>query len=478
MCGVVGVWNENRPAGPDIFVGCTATQHRGKESGGIVTYDETTDSLNAHVAMGEMAQVFMNRKANSLNGKAGVGHVRYSNTGTSSLVNAQPILGDFNGDEFALGHNGQIINVSELTDKLTDNYDDCSDTRVIADLISNSSAQTLREALMEVLLMLKGAFCLLILYKGEIYAVRDQYGVHPLQIGKRGNDYIIASESCAFDHLEVEDPRGIQTVNLVRDVRPGEMVIIDKSGLRSYMWCRPKEFKFDIFELIYFLRPDSKVHGVRAGLARRRMGYYLAEEHPTEGLIVPIKSSGEQHAWGYYCHLKDMGCGVEWEPDALLRPNTSGRVWVMPYEETRQEYLRIKFNTIKELICGKDTTLVDDSIVRGETIKRIVALCHRAGARSVHVRSASPQYSWPDIYGNDTYKDYLRNKLIARKMQGDVGRIAEEIGADSLGYLSLEKTKQAILDVAEPGSPFTMDSFHDAVFTGEYALGTGDYEIK
>lgn len=499
MCGTVGLWCKERQAAPDIFVALTSMQHRGKESGGIATYVEETvcgrriGRIDKHIAMGEMAQVFTNRKASTLKGRAGVGHVRYSNTGSSAPHNAQPIIGDFDGEEFALGHNGQIINMRELIKELScfsdyeqemkEMYGDCSDTRVVADLLATSCAGSFRECLEETLLMLKGAFCFVILYNGEIYAARDPHGVHPLQIAKRGDDYIIASESCAFDHLEVEDSCGVQTAKFIRDIYPGELVVIEESGRvssvdRPYLWTNSKEFKFDIFEIIYFLRPDSKVHGVKGGIARRRMGHYLAEEHPCEGVVVPVKSSGEHHAWGYFLRAKELGYDVTWEPDALLRPNTVSRVWTMPYEEEREEYLRIKFNAVEEYIKGQDIILVDDSIVRGTTISRVVALCRRAGARSVHVRSGSPQYLWPDIYGNDTYKDYLKGTLIARRCDGDVKRIAEAIRADSVEYLSLDKTKRAILDVAEPGSPFTMDSFHDAVFTGKYALGTGDYEIK
>jgi len=487
MCGIFGIRNECRPAGPDIFVGCKALQHRGKESGGIATYGKITGVMDRHVGMGEMPLVFANRKAETLRGRVGVGHVRYSNTGSSSIHNAQPIFGYYDHEEFALCFNGQIINMNELLDEFGEDYrdglnakdEDCSDTQLVVDLIAVSAAASFQDALVDVFRKLKGAFCFVILYKGEIYAARDSHGVHPLQVARRGNDYIVASESCAFDHLEVaDDEAGIQTPRFIGDVRPGGLVVIGESGLRSHMWTAPCEFKFDIFEIIYFLRPDSKIHGVRVAIARRKMGYYLAEEHPTEGLIVPVKSSGEHHAWGYFLRLKEMGCDVEWEPDALLRPNTSGRIWVEPYEEVRQKYLREKFNAIGELISGRDVTLVDDSIVRGTTISRIIALCRRAGARSVHVRSGSDMYSNPDIYGNDTFKDYVKGTLIARRFNGDVARIAEAIGADSMGYLSLGKIKQAILDVAERGSVFTMDSFHDAVFTGNYALGTGDFDIK
>lgn len=486
MCGVFGIVNERRPAGPDIFVGCKALQHRGKESGGIATHDATSDVIDRHIGMGEMSLVFASRKADTLRGRVGVGGVRYSNTGSSSIHNAQPMFGRYTCEEFALCFNGQIINTKELLDGFGEDYKDgvnsqggdCSDTRLVVDLIATSQAPSFKDALVDVFGKLKGAFCFVILYRGEIYAARDPYGVHPLQIAKRGNDYMVASESCAFDHLKIKSEGITQKAQFIRDIRPGEMVVIGEYGPRFYMWTAPREFKFDIFEIIYFSRPDSKIHGVKVALARRRGGYYLAEEHPTEGLVVPVKSSGEHHAWGYYLHLKEMGYDVEWEPDALLRPNTSGRVWVEPYEEIRQEYLREKFNTIEELINGKDITLVDDSIVRGTTIEHIIALCREAGARSVHVRSASDLYLNPDIYGNDTYKDYLKDTLIARRMNGDVERIAREIGADSLGYLSLGKIKQAILDVAEPGCPFATDSFHDAVFTGNYALGKGDFDIK
>ncbi|MBI1888725.1 MAG: amidophosphoribosyltransferase [Candidatus Spechtbacteria bacterium] len=485
MCGVFGILNERRPAGPDIFVGCKQLQHRGKESGGIATYDAANNVIDRRIGMGEMPLVFASRKADTLRGRVGVGQVRYSNTGSSSIHNAQPMFGRYDCEEFALCFNGQIVNMKELLDGFGEDYrdgvnlqGDYCDTRLVVDLISTSQAPSFIDALVDVLRKLKGAFCFVILYKGEIYAARDPYGVHPLQIAKRGNDYMVASESCAFDHLKIKSGGRIQKPQFMKDIDPGEMVVIGESGPRSQMWTIPREFKFDIFEIKYFLRPDSKVHGVKVARARRRNGYYLAEEHPTSGLIVPVKSSGEHDAWGYYLHLREMGYDVEWEPDALLRPNTSGRIWVEPYEEVREEYLREKFNAIEEFIRGQDITLVDDSIVRGTTITHIIALCREAGARSVHVRSGSDLYLWPDIYGNDTYKDYVKGTLIARRFGGDVARIAKEIGADSLGYLSLEKMKQAILDVAEPGSPFTMDSFHDAVFTGTYALGKGDFDIK
>jgi amidophosphoribosyltransferase len=488
MCGIVGIFNESRPAGSDIFVASMAQQHRGRESVGIATYDETSKTTDYHVGMGDVLQVFADEKGRNLRGMIGIGHVRYSNTGSSSLQNSQPVCGDFHGvgDEFMLGHNGQIVNLNEIRGILKRNncappdydvWEDCSDTRLVADLISCSGQVRFEDALVETFKILQGAFCFVVLYHDKIYAARDRHGVHPLQIGRRDNDYFVSSESCAFSHLEVEDDERVRTARFVRDIKPGEMIVIDKQGVHSYMWAQSGELKFDIFELIYFLRPDSNVHGVDVFQARRRMGEYLAMEHPTQGLIIPIERSGKHHGRGYYLKLKELGLDVEYDSDAIVRSDV-GRVWMLPNEDERLKYLRTKFNVIEKLVANKELTLVDDSIVRGLTIKHIVSLCRRAGARKVHVRSGSDQYLWPDIYGNDTYKDYLDNRLIARRLNGDVRKIAEEIGADSVGYLSLENTKRAILDVAEPGSPFTMDSFHDAVFSGEYALGTGDYVIK
>jgi len=484
MCGIVGVVNEKRQAGSDIFISETSLQHRGKESAGIAV-DDGECGISCHVGKGETLSAFAGKSANSLPGRIGVGQVRYSNTGSSTLKNAQPVLDCYQNEKFALVHNGQLTNKRELESECArygQRLDgDCTDTAVVARLIAQSQAPTFADALLEVLSKLRGSFCFIALHQRTLYAIRDRYGVHPLQLGMRGNDIIVASESCGIDHLSIEEDGQEKMAHVLREVQPGEMVTIRSDGsIDSLQWMEPAALKFDIFEYIYFLRPDSKVQGVVVELARRRMGYYLAEEHPRNGLVVPVSSSGNAAGFGYYLRAYELGYDVALEPQGLFKPNTAGRAWVLPYEDERKDYLRIKFNIVGdgELIRGRDVILVDDSIVRSITAERLVTLMRNAGARSVHVRSASPMYLWPDIYGNDTYKDYLEGSLIARELHGDVGAIMRSIGADSLGYLSLEKTKRAILDVAEPGSPLTMDSFHDAVFTGEYALGKGDFEIS
>jgi amidophosphoribosyltransferase len=484
MCGVIGVWNEHRPAGSDAFWGCRALQHRGRGSGGVAVYDEESGYIHRQVGMGEIPQVFMGRSASSLRGRVAIGHVRYPNTGPNNLENAQPAFGYFRGREFAIGHNGNLVNTQGLKRSCELSgislNQECSDTKVIAAMISRSRAATFKDALLEVLPKLEGAFCLVALHEGKIYAARDPYGFHPLQLGIRGNDHLVASESCAIDHLSVETDEEQKIARFVREIEPGEMLVIGDCGVEPMSWSPAKQLSFDIFELIYFLRPDSTVYDIVVAIARRKMGYYLAEEHGINGLVVPVNSSGSAAAWGYHKHALELGYDVEYEPDGLFRPNDSGRVWTEAVLDVRLEYLGSKFNVIEELVRGRELIVVDDSIVRGETMPRIVKLLRRAGARKVHVRVSSDQYRFPDIYGNATYADYLKNNLIARRFNGNVTEIAQAIGADSLGYLSLDSVKQAILDVIPRGSscPLTKDSFHDAVFTGEYRAGTGDFDIK
>jgi amidophosphoribosyltransferase len=481
MCGIVGIHNEKRQAGSDLFVGLTTEQHRGKESGGIVT--SRFNEIYRHVGMGEIAQVFMGVSANTLPGRVGIGQVRYSNTGSSTLENAQPMTGTFRGSEFAVAHNGNLVNTSDLLKECAlggiSLREDCSDTKIVAALIALSRAPTFQLALMEVLPKLQGAFSFVFLYQDVIYAARDAYGFHPLQIGRRGDDFIVSSESNVFDQLNIEVAGEEKYARFFKEVNPGEIAIISDRGLEVARWSEPQEFKFDIFEYIYFLRPDSKVHGVRVELARRRMGYYLALEHPADvDLVVPVSSSGRAAGMGYYTQLRRMGVQCEYEPEGLFRPNVVGRVYIEPFQELREQYLRIKFNVIPELVEGRRLVVVDDSIVRSNTMSRIVKLLRRAGAREIHVRVSCPPYRWPCIYGNDTYKDFINNRLIAQRLGSNIEAIAKHLGADSLGYLSLQHTKQAILDVKEEGSPLTEDSFYDAPFTGDYPAGTGDYKIS
>jgi len=485
MCGVVGIWNKHRQAGADAFVGCKHLQHRGRGSGGIAVYDEKSEYINRQVGMGEMAQVFMSRSANSLIGRVAIGHVRYPNTGLNNLENAQPVFGCFKGREFAIAHNGNLSNALSLRRSCEISgvslAGDCSDTKIVAAMISRSRAETFKDALLEVLPKLKGAFCFVALCEGKIYAIRDPYGFHPLQLGKRDNDYLIVSESCAIDHLSIETERAQKIARFVREIEPGEMLIVGDDGEESISsWSTAEQLSFDVFEFIYFLRPDSTVYDVVVETARRKMGYYLAEEHGRSGLVVPVNRSGSAAAWGYFNHSLELGHDVEYEPEGLFRPNDSGRVWTEAFADVRLEYLGAKFNIIEELVRGRELVVVDDSVVRGDTMKRIIRLLRRAGALKIHVRVSADQYIFPDIYGNATYKDYLENNLIARRLSGRVSAIAGEIGADSLGYLSLHSVKRAVLDVIPScsNSPLTKNSFHDAVFTGDYRAGKGDFEIK
>ena len=481
MCGVVGIWNWRRPAAADTYVALKALQHRGKESAGITSFDG--NSIFSHVGMGEIPQALPPGSLAFLPGKVAIGHTRYSTTGGSSAENAQPVRGFFRGQEFFVGHNGNLINTRELLYETKPHGfrldAECSDTRVIAALISSSRKREFKEAVAEVLQKLRGAFNLIFLFEGEVVAVRDAFGFHPLQLGEREEGFITASESCVFDHLGAK---------FVKDIAPGEVIVIDSKGnIESITWDKNGSLHIDIFEYIYFSRPDSVVHGVEAGAARYLMGRFLADEHPVEAdVIIPIPDSGNEAALGYYERMLERGSTAKFRPWALFRPHTVSRTFIEPVAALRREYLRLKFNPRPTQLKGLRVAAIDDSMVRGTTEEVLSGLFWAAGVKELYSLKASPVYMHEDIYGIDTYR--IKRELIGKECGGDVNKILAELKRriknhyrgcklpTYLGYLSLDATIRAVLEAQGNSQELDDNSFYTGPFTGIYPAGKGDFK--
>lgn len=471
MCGIVGIINQAQPASPDIYLGLMAMQHRGKEGAGIATYN--ANELYIERGSGELPQAFWPYQSHShplldltLPGTIGIGHVRYSTAGTEDKCNLQPIENNFQGHKFAVAHNGNLVNTRLLAEK-TKSQPGSSDTKIIADLISKSKASSFEEAIIETAQQLEGSFNLIFLFNNKIIAIKDRFGFHPLQIGQCGSNYILASESCVFDLLNAK---------LDRDVLPGEMIIADKNGILIYQWNSYNCLKFDIFEYIYFLRPDSIVHGVEAGQSRYWMGYAAAESCDFEAdIVVPVSDSGNEAALGFFESAQKRHPPLKIRPYALFRPHIVSRTFIEPVNERRVKALDLKFNSRPIQIAGKRVIAVDDSQVRGHTAKKVSRLLREAGARKVYFISASPMYCYPDFYGIDTYR--AKNELIARRLNNNLELIRRENQADGLFYNQLSSVISAIMKAAGKTEILSPSTFYTGPFTGEYPAGTGDFTI-
>ncbi|OGE89282.1 MAG: hypothetical protein A2722_01420 [Candidatus Doudnabacteria bacterium RIFCSPHIGHO2_01_FULL_50_11] len=467
MCGIVGMSSSTHPVAFDMYVGLWALQHRGKESAGMALSQE--GEISRIGGMGEVPRAFRGLPLQDYTQRVAIGQVRYSTAGVSGSCNLQPVQGEFRGHDFFLVHNGNIVNVLELKEQLggkgEDGENQVSDTVVISRLLSASPAEDFPTALADTARLLHGSFNLIALYRDTLYALVDSHGFHPLQIGRRGDDIFVSSESCVFDQLGGE---------LVRDLRPGEIVVSEQGDWTTGQWCSVTDLKFDVFEWIYFLRPDTVVHDTEAGMARRHMGRMLANEHPADAdIVVPIPDSANEAALGYYEQLMRSGSSAEFEPWALFRPHTVSRTFIEPVQAIRKQYIKLKFNPRRQLFKGRRVVLIDDSIVRGNTLEGIVGEVRAAGAKEVHVRITSPMYLFPDFYGIDTYRE--ARGLIARNCGGCVQKIADTLRLDSLGYLSLHSTIHSVLKASGPASDFSKTSFYTGPFTGEYPAGQGDF---
>ncbi len=455
-CGVFGVFGHPEAANL-TYLGLYALQHRGQESAGIVS--STGHDLFMHKAMGEVEEIFQPRILAKLPGSSAIGHTRYSTAGDKALLNVQPIMIDCNKGKMAVAHNGNLTNASEWRRKLEHRgsiFQTNSDTEVIVHLVARSQARNLSGALGDALNQVEGAYSLVVLTADELYAVRDPRGFRPLALGKiEGHagevSWMVASETCAFDLLNAQ---------YVRDIEPGEMLRISRAGLESVHFSAPKPHQYCIFEHVYFSRPDSIVFGRAVNESREMLGRLLAREHPVEAdMIVPIPDSGVPAAIGFALESKipfRMG---------LIRNHYIGRTFIEPSQAIRNFGVKLKLNPVRSLIAGKRVVLIDDSIVRGTTSRKLVRMVREAGAKEVHMRISCPPTISPCYYGVDTP---TKEELIASSNTPE--EIRKYLGADSLGYLSLPGLRQAVND--------TEGKFCTSCYTGVYPTDLVQLEVR
>jgi amidophosphoribosyltransferase len=443
-CGLFGVYNHAEAANV-AYLGLYALQHRGQESAGIAS----TDGQAFHVekAMGWVADVFSRDRLKRLPGHRAIGHVRYSTAGKSNLRNAQPITANTANGPVAIGHNGNLVNAEELRAELERDgavFQSSSDTEVILHLLARAEGLTIADRLTRALTRVKGAYTILLLTPEAVIGVRDPSGFRPLTLGRLGETWVLASETCALDLMEAQ---------VVRDVEPGEIVVIDGRGPTSLRPFRAAERLQCVFEYVYFARPDSVLWGHNVHQVRKVMGHQLAREHPVEAdLVIPVPDSGVGAALGY---SEESGLPFDF---GLVRNHYVGRTFIEPEQGIRHFGVKVKLNPNREVLEGRRVVIVDDSIVRGTTSRKIVKMVRQAGAREVHVRISSPPIQWPCYYGIDTP---TRKELIGSSHRVD--EIQRYLAADSLGYLSLDGMLKAT-----GGAP---ENFCHACFTGQYKVG-------
>ena len=446
-CGVFGVWAPGEEVAKLTFYGLYALQHRGQESAGIATSDG--ERIFVYKDMGLVSQVFTESDLATLTGNLAIGHCRYSTTGSSTWNNAQPTLRATSHGTLALAHNGNLTNTGDLAEKLakiTTNSDDglnaTTDTEIMTAIIAAQEGKNFESSALEVLPQLKGAFSIVFMDEHTLYAARDHHGVRPLVIGKLEHGWVVASESAALD---------IVGASFVREVEPGEFIAIDQNGLRSHHWATP-EPKGCIFEYVYLARPDTSISGRNVHATRVAVGAQLAKEHPAVAdLVIPVPESGTPAAIGY---AKESGIPYGM---GLVKNSYVGRTFIQPSQTIRQLGIRLKLNPLREIIEGKRIVVVDDSIVRGNTQRALVRMLREAGALEIHVRISSPPVKWPCYYGIDFAS---RAELIAAGLETE--EIRRSIGADSLGYVSMEGLIAATT-IAE-------DKLCTACFSGKYPI--------
>lgn len=442
-CGVFGAFGVPEAASLSYY-GLHALQHRGQEGAGIVTVDNE-GTFRRIKGSGLVTEVFDETKLATLKGEMAIGHVRYTTAGGGGIENVQPFLFRHNTGDFALAHNGNIVNSGLLREYLENKgslFQSTSDSEILAHLIKKETRYHDRPrifSIIDALNMLEGAFAFLIMTANRIYACRDKYGLRPLAIGRLGDGYVVSSETCAFDVLGAE---------FVRDVEPGEIVTIDKQGIRSRDYSMYKRCEMCSMEYIYFARPDSDIDGCNVHAYRKESGRLLFKESPAEAdIVVGVPDSSLSAAMGYA-----EASGLPYEM-GLIKNKYIGRTFIQPSQELREKGVRMKLSAVRSIVKGKRVVLVDDSIVRGTTSRRIVTMLKEAGATEVHVRIASPQMTHPCFYGVDTS---TRDELISARK--DLEGVREEIFADSLAFL----TPGALLKAGN------RKELCMACFTGEY----------
>ena len=441
QCGVFGAYGS--PEASNVtYLGLHALQHRGQESAGIVTANQ--GGLCLHRDLGLVRDVFTENILSRLPGDKAIGHVRYSTAGENHVKNAQPLAVDYALGSIAVAHNGNLTNYEETRSRLEGEgsiFQTTNDSEVFLHLIARSRQLTAADRIADALRQVRGAFSLLFLTPDSMIAVRDPYGFRPLCVGRLGKGYVFASEPVAFDLI---------TAEYLRDIEPGEMVVVSDAGLESFWPFAETDRKMCIFEYIYFARPDSKLSGIGVYAARQRLGQALARECPVEAdVVIAVPDSGVPAALGY---ARESGIPYE---IGLVRSHYVGRTFIEPQSSIRHFGVRLKLNPVREVLEGKRVVVIDDSIVRGTTSRKIVKMLRDSGARSVHMRISAPATRWPCFYGIDTPS---RSELIASSHTID--EITRFITCDSLGYLSNEGMLKAV-----GGSGYC-----DACFSGDYPV--------
>ncbi|WP_300765884.1 amidophosphoribosyltransferase [uncultured Bifidobacterium sp.] len=454
-CGIFGVWG-HPDASRLTYFGLHALQHRGQEGAGIVSNDH--GRLYGHRGLGLLTQVFSDESEIArLKGDRAIGHVRYATSGSSSVDNIQPFLFRFHDGDVALSHNGNLTNCVSLREKLEDEgaiFHSNSDTEVLMHLIRRSTKSTFMDRLKEALNIVHGGFAYLLMTSTEMIGALDPNGFRPLSLGRmRNGSYVLASETCALD---------IVGARLVRDIRPGEIVVVDDSGYRIERYTDNTQLAICSMEFIYFARPDSNIYGVNVHSARKRMGSLLAKESPADAdMVIAVPNSSLSAASGY---AEASGLPNEM---GLIKNQYVARTFIQPTQELREQGVRMKLSAVRGVVEGKSVVVVDDSIVRGTTSRRIVKLLRESGAREVHMRISSPPLKYPCFYGIDIQ---TTKELIAAKKS--VEEIRQYIGADSLAFLSLDGLIQAIgLHADAPYGGLCV-----AYFNGDYPTALDDYE--
>lgn len=457
-CGVFGVYDfDGKDVSSTIYYGLFALQHRGQESCGIAVSDTKgpKGKVISHKDMGLVNDVFNSEILEQLKGNIGIGHVRYSTAGSSVRENAQPLVLNYVKGTLGMAHNGNLLNAVELRDELSYTgaiFQTTIDSEVIAYLIARERLKvgTVEEAVKNAMLKIKGAYSLIVMSPRKLIGARDPFGFKPLCIGKRDNTYFLSSETCALDTVGA---------TFIRDVLPGEIVTITQDGIASDTSMMRDETAKCIFEYIYFARPDSKFDGMGVYESRINAGRILAKTHPVEAdVVVGVPESGNPAALGYA-----MESGIPYG-NAFIKNNYVGRTFIKPKQEQRESSVMVKLNVLKEAIEGKRVVMIDDSIVRGTTCARIVSLLKNAGAKEVHVRISSPPFLHPCYFGTDIPSE---EQLIASG--NTVEQVCKIIGADSLGYLEVDRLSEMICG---------RTGFCDACFTGNYPVEPPTIDIR
>lgn len=436
------MWAPGEDVARLTYFGLYALQHRGQESAGIAVSD--SENLLVYKELGLVSQVFNEATLSTLQGDLGIGHVRYSTTGSTTWENAQPIFKTDGEQSIALGHNGNLVNTGELAREIGWQSAATSDTDLVATMMAHEmNGGGLEEAALRVLPRIRGAFCFVMMDERTIYGVRGPYGLRPLSIGKLPNGFVLASETSALD---------IVGATFIRDVEPGEMVMIDDRGLRSVRYAESPRSALCIFEYVYLARADSRLRDRSVYEVRRELGRRLAQEQPADAdLVIPVPDTGHAAAQGY---AEESGIAYG---EGLHKNRYVGRTFIQPSQSLRERGVKLKLNPMPDAIRGKRLAVVDDSIIRGTTTRQLIQALREAGAAEVHTRITCPPTKWPCFYGIDMS---TRQELVASDLS--VEQIREFVGADSLGYLSLEGM------VAATGSE--KDSFCRACFDGEYPI--------